>query len=249
MSWFSQIVGGFLGVAIAALLPGFGWSTALLGFTIGAGIGSYIDPVTPDVDTGGAPQMGDLEVTTAEEGEIIFEVLGTSMVKGNIFHYWGDRSEAVYGAHDVHTGWKYYLSWCQGFCLGPVDMLYAMYAGDNLVWEGELARPSGESYVDLSLSELDVTYTVHTGGRKTTHTLNPYPPSGSVIVDGNPWDFADADPDNFTLLFAPGNLTWCKFQQEEGDGGQIWFGGHRYGLVVRTLSMAELMIREATQRL
>ena len=81
------IIGGILGAAVGFVISGFNPAGAMFGFTIGAGIGSYIDPLEPDTQSPGQPEVGELEVNTAEEAIPIADVIGTSKTGGNIIFY------------------------------------------------------------------------------------------------------------------------------------------------------------------
>ncbi|GAH16900.1 unnamed protein product, partial [marine sediment metagenome] len=41
-------------------------------------------------------------------------------------------------SQSVVTGYKYYLSWAIGICLGPIDTLYTIYRNDEVVWDGAI---------------------------------------------------------------------------------------------------------------
>jgi len=146
-----SIIGGAVG-AIAGFFLG-GPYGAWVGFTIGYGIGAMIDPLTPDMNQAGQPAIGALAVTTAEEGMVLPDVLGTTKLLGNIVWYCCDRSEEITeevetggkgggGSQTVVTGHQYFLTWAEVVCLGPVDTIYTIYANDDVVWEGELNRPT-----------------------------------------------------------------------------------------------------------
>lgn len=147
----SNMSAGMIGLAVIGGVVGFltgGVGFALVGATIGLGIGSYVDPVTPDVPGVGQPATGEVELPTATEGLLIPEVLGTQPLYGNIFWYGLERSEEVKekvgkgGSKKVTVGYKYYLSWATGLCLGPCDELLSIWTGDDVLWTGPLSRPA-----------------------------------------------------------------------------------------------------------
>lgn len=155
-----EIIGGIAGGVIGWFAGGpYG---AWVGFTIGFGIGGMIDPLIPDTQQAGQPLIGDLVVTTANEGQPLPDILGTPKTIGNIVWYCCDRSAEITeeqevggkgggGSQTVVTGYQYHLTWAEVICLGPIDTLYTIYAGDDVVWEGALNRPGsgGEETITL----------------------------------------------------------------------------------------------------
>jgi len=154
-----QIIGGGLGFAI-----GWAFGAPWLGLMIGMGVGAMVDPLTPDVPVPGMPELGNLNISTADEGPPIKDVLGTTKIaSGNILWYGAQHvveiTEEVEtggkgggGTETVVTGYNYYVSWALGICMGPVDTLYTIYNGDDVVWSGELNRPlaGGEETIVLT---------------------------------------------------------------------------------------------------
>ncbi|MHC4644032.1 MAG: hypothetical protein ACYTBJ_00925 [Planctomycetota bacterium] len=163
-------MGGFtiwqgLGIVVGAIAGfytgGAGWALAgsiIMGASVGYAIGSAIDPQTPDMPQPGEPKMGELDIPTAEEGGVIPDALGTVKMAGNILWYGGARTEEVTEEQEVGgggkgggggsttqtvtVGYKYYLSWALGLCIGPVDELITVLRGDEVVWEGSLLLSS-----------------------------------------------------------------------------------------------------------
>lgn len=150
MSTFFQIIGGIVGAVIGWYVGG-GPAGAAYGFAIGAGLASVIDPTVPDVPQPGEP-MGELEIMTNTEGSTIPDVLGTTKLTGNLFYYGNNYRTAITeevdsgglsfggGSETVVTGYRYFLSWAMGFCLGPVDTIFTVYFDDEIVWAGSLPR-------------------------------------------------------------------------------------------------------------
>lgn len=133
-----------MGIEVAAFFSAIGsWISAniatsiLIASIVGGAIAYLTMPDMPDSSLGEA-DISQLVITTAKEGDPIPDLVGTSKVVGNIIYYYGERNE-----DDNETGYghKYYLSWLQGLCTGPVDKLYAVYLDDKLVWFGDLERP------------------------------------------------------------------------------------------------------------
>lgn len=139
------VVGGVIGFFVGGPVG------AMVGFGIGYGLGTIIDPMTPDIPSPGEP-MGELEIMTNLEGIPMPEVLGTTKMTGNLLYYGNNRRTEVTeemesegssgggGSEDVVTGYRYFLSWAIGFCLGPIDNLYTVWADDKIVWAGNLPR-------------------------------------------------------------------------------------------------------------
>lgn len=152
--WLGGIVGGVIGFFIG------GWAGAAVGFSIGMGIGSIVDPTTPDIYQPGEP-MKEIEVMTNKEGLPMPDVLGTTKLSGNLLWYGNNHrietTEEVdtgkKSEEDVVTGYRYYLSWVMGICLGPVDTLYTIYMDEDVVWAGELERPEPFGMATLFLSK------------------------------------------------------------------------------------------------
>lgn len=155
-----SLIGGAVGAGVGFLVAGP--VGAIYGGAIGFGLGMAVDPIQPDLPGPGRPEVGKFQVTTAEEGVPIGDLLGTTKLTGNIFWYAGNRVEEITETQEgqgkggpesqtVVTGYKYYLSWAMGICMGPVDALLTVYRGDTVVWDGELTRPpsGGEETITL----------------------------------------------------------------------------------------------------
>jgi len=137
---------------------------------------------------------------------IIPDVLGTVKSTGNIFYYFGDnnveQTETVEGgkggADDASfvTGYRYYLSWLVGICLGPVDTLYSVYAGDTLVWSGAQDRPAN-GVVNLTLGNLE-----------------PELEETEVTINHNISIICNHSSSQLALVTIPGN-PWLDFGVEE----------------------------------
>ena len=167
------IAGVVVGVVVGYFTGGYGW--VLMGAALGAALGSYIDPVQADAPNAGQPAYGELEMTTASEGMVLPDALGTFKLVGNIFYYGGNRNVAVTekvksggkggggSSKKVIVGYKYYLSWAVGICLGPVDQLLAVYRGDELVYQGPLDRPVGSAITAVTLDDMGTMY-INWGG-------------------------------------------------------------------------------------
>jgi hypothetical protein len=113
-----------------------------------------IDPITPDVPSPGVPDQQVL-VMSSEIGNPVPDLAGTAKIAGHLLFYGKERSEPVYSSggggggkggppepQPQITGYKYYMSWGLGVVAGQLDALYAIYRGEDIVWEGSLACPA-----------------------------------------------------------------------------------------------------------
>jgi len=162
---FGNIISGIFG-GIIGFFSG-GPAGAAWGFAIGFGGSLAMDALAPDMPSPGQPQTADLAFPSAEEGINIPDILGTTKLSGNIFAYFNPRTVEVWeegdsggcggggGGEDYLTGYKYFLSWAMGICIGPTDYLYAIYAGDDLIYSAELARPVSGGVQVITLGDMD----------------------------------------------------------------------------------------------
>ncbi len=153
---FGGIVGGVIGWFVG------GPYGAFVGASFGFGIGMMIDPLTPDTQSPGQPQMAEFVVPTADEGLPLPDLVGQTKCTGNIIWYGADRAEAIYttttteggkggggsSSTTQQTGWKYYSTWAMGLCIGEVNKLYTVYRGDDVVWNGEIELTPGSNDVN-----------------------------------------------------------------------------------------------------
>jgi len=158
---FGQIVGGVVGAAVGFYLGGP--MGAMMGASLGAGLGGIIDPLEPDIPSPGQPDIANLDVTTAQEGSVIMDFVGTTKMAGNIFYYGNSRSKKIKEKQEsggkggssskkVVVGIEYYLTWAVGLASGPVDELYTVLSNDKVVWSGNLLRTDavdGKSTITL----------------------------------------------------------------------------------------------------
>ena len=166
-----QGIGIVVGAVIGAYTGGAGWYLAgsiLLGATAGYAVGSAIDPVAPDVPSAGQSATGELDVTLADEGIVIPDILGTVKATGNIFWYGGSRIVEVKekvsggkggGSKKVVTGYKYYLSWAMGISIGPVDEVISIFQNENPIWQGnELRSNTTNGMTTITIDDLGTLY-------------------------------------------------------------------------------------------
>lgn len=144
------IIGGVVGGVIGFVVGGpYG---AFVGASIGMAIGSMIDPITPDIAAPGKPDVGELSINTAKEGDLLPDILGTVKMGGNIVWHQGKprvvevkgQSESGGGgkgggggSQEYTKGYKYYMTWVLEFCMGPIDTLYTIMENDDVIWSNE----------------------------------------------------------------------------------------------------------------
>ena len=153
---------GMIGGAIAGGIIGFivgGPYGAVVGVALGAAAGYLVDPVK--VPGPGAPDTQEFSFSTSREGLVIPDVLGTSKLTGNLLFFYNNRSEeqtekqggkGAGGGDDVVTGYKYYLSWLMGICLGEVDAVVSLFKEQDCVWSGLLQKPQDGSAETISIT-------------------------------------------------------------------------------------------------
>ena len=135
-SIINTVVGAAYGFSI-----GGPWG-AVAGAVAGFGLGMITDSAQPDI---AKPDTTQLVAPSANEGIPVADILGTTQVCGNFIWYCCPRSEEVKehaggkgGGKDVTVGYEYFLSFAIGLCAGPVDIIYCICEGDDLLWEGPL---------------------------------------------------------------------------------------------------------------
>ena len=146
------VVGGAIGYIIG------GPAGMVIGAGIGMAAGMVVDPVEPDV---AKPDPAQLAAPTAVEGVPVAEALGTVQLSGGFIWYCCPRSEEEKeraggkgGGKKVVTGYRYYLSFAVGLCRGPADVLYCIYEGDDLLWEGPLSiGDATQGHVTISVED------------------------------------------------------------------------------------------------
>ena len=154
-----SIIGGVLGAIIGWIAGGpYG---AAVGFVVGFGLGMAVDPMQADVSQAGVP-IQQLQMPDNTIGAVIPDVLGTAKIAG-MFLCYGQESAIAQtqesggkggGGSSQITGYKYYMSWAQAICMGPVDELFTILKNnDEVLWSGELARPPGGGPETISVPE------------------------------------------------------------------------------------------------
>jgi len=165
------IIGGVVGGVVGFFLGGP--VGAAMGAGIGMGLGMAIDPITPDMPAPGEPDIAELSINQAQEGSVVVDFLGTTKISAaNYLWYGKERVEEVVqeqesggkggggSSEDVVTGHQHFLSWALGIATGPIDNLYTIFKGDDVVWSGNLACPAsgGEETIDLGVVSIDLRF-------------------------------------------------------------------------------------------
>jgi hypothetical protein len=191
--------GGLIG-ALAGGIAGFfigGPVGAMYGAAVGFGIGTIFG-MRHDIDESGKPQVSEFNISSAAEGVPIADLLGTIKLTGNIFHYGGNRNEEIIvqqeapgggsgipggGGGSSVGGYRYFLTFALGLATGPIDKVYTIYAGDKVVWEGEMVCPVSGGVETFTLTDMgtlrfyfgtsDQLANAVLGALLTDSTLNP----------------------------------------------------------------------------
>jgi hypothetical protein len=161
--------GGIIGALVGGVAGFFmgGPIGAVYGASLGYGIGTLIDPMTPDSPSVlGIPDPGET-VMTSSVGDPLPIVLGTNRLTGHLLWYGNERTVERTETSQVAGGGKggggettvtrvightHYMTWCLGICTGPVTTLLTVLKNEqDVVWEGELNCPvtGGEETITL----------------------------------------------------------------------------------------------------
>lgn len=154
-------VGGLVGAIVGGVVGFFigGPLGVLYGTVVGFSMGMMVDPMEADIESVGEPSRpaDKLSVTPNDIGAPIYDLLGTGSIKGNLLFYGRERSKPIYSESSGGggkggggssppkqiTGYKYYMSWGVGICIGEVDEFYTILNDDIDVWSGNLTTVSG----------------------------------------------------------------------------------------------------------
>jgi len=130
------------------------------------GIWWLVDEMTPDIEAAGDPAQQEMQMMSSKIGLPILDLLGIAKFTGNLLWYGLERSEPVYqqstgggkGSPDEPppqiVGYKYYMSWAMGLCLGEVDTVYTIYRNDEVVWSGTLNNPASGGQETITLTDM-----------------------------------------------------------------------------------------------
>lgn len=150
MSWGS-VIGAVVGAVVGWFIGGP--VGALYGAGLGFGLGAMVDPMTPDIPSPGTPLPAGAEIMASTVGGPLPDLVGTAKITGHLLCFGKERVVTIEakqldtgkgggGSSDNRIiGYDYHMSWAVGIVTGPVDTLYAIYKGDELVWEGVLDCP------------------------------------------------------------------------------------------------------------
>jgi hypothetical protein len=149
---------GALSGGISGAIIGWTWGPwgAVIGFVVGAVVGGVagelMKPGQPAL--GAPPGLQAFSYPSNTIGDPIPDVLGTTKLVGNLLYFGGERNVAVTqevgggggkgggpSKQTQVTGYKYYMSWAIGLCIGPVDELLTVFRNEDTVWSGNLLRP------------------------------------------------------------------------------------------------------------
>jgi hypothetical protein len=157
-------LGGGIGAVVGGALGFFigGPAGIFYGAAIGTSVGMMIDPLKPESANSQDPVK--FEVTSNEIGKTIPDALGTVKLTGLFMFYGNEHADAQYqsvsggkgggGGDKQLTGYKYYMSFAEGLCKGPVDTLYTIYRdNDVVVWQGVVTRPASGGHATLSIAD------------------------------------------------------------------------------------------------
>lgn len=165
----SQVIGTIAGAVLGYFTGGAGWylvAAVMMGAAAGFAAGSMVDGMAPDVPSPGQSQTGEVDITSVAYGIQINDVMGLAKVVGNMFYYCRSRSKAIKekqstggkGGGDktekVIVGYKYYLTWCTGLCMGPVDELLAVYRNEDQVWQGNVSPDADGRETTITLENM-----------------------------------------------------------------------------------------------
>lgn len=161
-SGIGGVIGAIIGFVIGTIYPVIGnLFGAYIGFMVGFGVGYAIDPIQADISQPGVP-IQQLQIPDNTVGAVIVDVLGTVKVSGTFLCFGLEKATPQYtksggkggSSQKVLTGYKYYMSWAQGICLGPVDTLHAIYKNnDEKLWSGTLNRPESGGKETISIPD------------------------------------------------------------------------------------------------
>jgi hypothetical protein len=138
------VKGAITGATIGAR---WGWQGAIVGAIIGGALG-YAASCMADTSAAGGPRQ-DIQMPSNVIGEVVPDLIGTGKVCGTYLCFGLENVEeetsgggGCMGGSEEVTGYKYYMSWAQALCIGPVDTVYSVYKdNDTILWAGELNRP------------------------------------------------------------------------------------------------------------
>lgn len=114
----------------------------------------------PKTEQAKPADLGDFNFPTAEEGRVIPVVYGTVKLSApNVIWYGNLKQVAVtkkvktglFSSKRITTGFKYYVGIQFGLCLGEVDELLQIWAGEKLLWGDGETTPGNISLDEANL--------------------------------------------------------------------------------------------------
>jgi len=111
----------------------------------------------PKTEQAKPADLGDFNFPTAEEGRVIPVVYGTVKLSAPNVIWYGDLKQVavtkkvktgLFSSKRITTGFKYYVGIQFGLCLGEVDELLQIWAGEKLLWDDGETSPG-----NITLSE------------------------------------------------------------------------------------------------
>lgn len=169
-------LGGILGAIVGGVIgfytggPVGALKGIMIGYTIGAGVDMLVNPYVPDRPSPGQPDTSSLSINSIEEGGSIIDALGTTKISRANFIWMGrNRSEALEETVEYEvpsgcgskkksetytTGYRYYLTWALGICVGPIDEVVAILKDDDqLIWAGSITSTSTINIKDVGSAD------------------------------------------------------------------------------------------------
>ena len=162
LSFAAGIVGGVVGFFIGGPVG------ALYGFSLGTvAAGLFLGPETPEQTI----RPEELRMSTSSESATVPVIFGTSRIAGNHIGYDRDsfRTKEITqepeggkggGGEEQVVGYKYYLSYLVGLCMGPVDEVRKIYGSpgeDNVLFEEEKRNLSGTMNITVATDRITAT--------------------------------------------------------------------------------------------
>ena len=148
----------FIPILIGALAWGgaafFGASAAI---AIGIGLGAW---AISEMLFGGSAKQDDvrpdeLDTATTTEARVVPVIWGTVRLPGNVLRM--DKNTFIsdeqvedggWFSDDVTTGYKYYVTYDYGICMGPVDQVTGVWAnpGEESLWKGSISSSTAPTF-------------------------------------------------------------------------------------------------------
>lgn len=191
-TWTAYVIGAVVGIVVGVLTAGVGLAAyAAFAGTLAFGVTSSLLMSQNATKGGGLKNAAakDLEIASSSEAIAVPVVWGTARIGGNYMRY--DRStfrtESVYadapsggkgggGAAPQLAGYKYYLSYLYGICMGELDAIYNVWDANEMKIVGAgAAFASDMQTITLSGSDFGGDINVYRGnGTQTPNIADAY---------------------------------------------------------------------------